>query len=280
MNMSWTSRLRGLFEGRHGQDAGSEPARRAARMPFDFDARERFLRSHIFIHTHVEKTAGTALTYGLGAIVGWTYAMDTRLAMSVQAREMPRPVADSLRLYTGHFLWGAHRYFQQRPLYVATVREPTERAVSFYRYVVTDQNHPGHKLIGNSDFASAMAIFREHNRHIAHNGQARVLGGIRIPEPVDRDALLKHVEDSYFLVVPQEQVNHAVRRLREAFGLPGLLAERPNTGRGEMPTLEPEILRRLEEWNAVDAALYRHACERFDEQLENACDFIRRGCGA
>ncbi len=240
-------------------------------------ARCRFLDEHVFIHTHIEKTAGSALVQGLAAIVGWSHTVDVRGDGSISAAGMSAEDRALTRLYSGHFDYGVHRHFTQRPLYVAAVRPPVDRAVSYYRYGVERTGHPNHKRFSAMDFKSAFNYLDRKAHAVARNGQVQRVMGEAYRDDLSEDEIARHVREAYFAIVPQPRVGAIINAIRKALDLPVLPLAQFNVGKGPEVVLERPLRRRINRCNAADVALLDHVRTSFSETVERVQDYIAEG---
>ena len=254
---------------------GADPG---ADHPPDLARRRGFLAEHILIHTHVPKTAGSTLAHALSAIVGGTQAMDLRLKRALRPRQMTDEDKRELRMISGHFVYGMHERFPQKPLYLAAVRDPIERAVSYFRFVIGTPTHPNHDEFTSLGFEGAWEHMTGRAALTRSNEQSAILSGIQ-PGEATQDALLwQRVENDYFLVIPQGRMDDAIRRLRAAFGLPWTRIARMNASHAGTPEISPDMRARIEAENTLDMALVEWAERNFDARLDRAVAYIAHHC--
>lgn len=243
----------------------------------DLAARRRFLDRHILIHTHVPKTAGATLAAGLSAILGGVRTMDLRLRRSIPLERLTDAELAELSLLTGHFPYGLHARLEgldRIALYFAAVREPADRAVSSYRFLASHADHLGHEEAAACDFETWESRHRERRP----NEQSRMLLGARRGVEPDAAEVIAHVDAAYLLVIPQPEMTRALQALRAAFGVAWTRIARTNVSHGhevELDSMTREAIRRA---NAIDAALYAHVVETFDDRLARACELIAAHC--
>lgn len=244
----------------------------------DLAGRRRFLAEHILLHTHVPKTAGSALSHGIMSIVGAVHANDLRLNRRVGVEEMNKADLDDMHFLSGHFAYGQNPDFGRMPLYLAAVREPVARAVSYYRFLLEHPDHQSHPLAKGRDFETAWEALAADKGPAFHNAQARVLTattGRRDPDPA---YLWDQLAQAYFLVIPQPGMTQAIHQLRSAFGVPWTRVTPMNVSRGYETDVAPTLRARILAANALDAELYERAAAQFDDRLKAACEYIASRC--
>ena len=243
-----------------------------------FLARRQFLNRHIFIHTHVPKTAGSSLSHGLMSLFGATVCLDERLAPHLRARELTRAERDALNYVGGHFKYGKHREFSQCPLYIACVRDPLDRAISYYRYVLSSSKHPNHQEFRDRTFEQSWHHMTGRAAATRSDEQSRIICGIGWNEPVDTEIVTRRVTHDYLLVIPHHKVETTLKRLRRAFNLPGTPNSRVNTSSAPVPDVPTSLAEEIRGQNRYDTAMVAIAERAFSERLEAACEFITEQC--
>ena len=224
------------------------------------------------------KTAGSTISAGLSAIVGGTHTLDMRLKRSVPIASLTEEDKADIHLISGHFEFGMHEVFQRKPLYIAAVREPVERAVSGYRFLVGNTGHEDHRFVEDRDFEEAWHAQEAHYGASRHNHQSKMLMGGDPNIPVRAEDLWQRVEDAYFLVIPSSRVNHALQHLRAAFGVAWSRIIPQNISRSDQVDPSDDMRRKILEINALDAELYQRAERDFDASLKRACDYVASHC--
>lgn len=236
-----------------------------------------FFDERVLLHTHVEKAAGTTLTYGLAEIVGWARTIDTRLTPDLRSDRLSAAALQHTWLYSGHHHYGVHVRFEGRtPLYIAAVRPPMERLVSYYRYTVNAPKHPAWRHIGDLDFPSAVCKFVEIDHAIVSGGQTRMLMGRHRIDDLTHEEILDHLNERYWLIVPYRQVNRALVMIRKAFGLPPIQRSSLNVGKGPQVEIDPGVVAMLRERMKADQAIVRWAQDSFEDNIGRAVESIRR----
>jgi len=244
----------------------------------DHSARRHFLAEHIFIHTHLPKTGGSALADGLMSIFGGVHCLDVRMRRSHHWRALSTAEKKDIHLVSGHFTFGVHRRAERIPLYLAAVREPVSRAISGYRYMLATPEASEHEHIKGMDFETAWDIMDERDDWQRRNLQARMLMGDREHEDFTWGDLASRIDTDYFLVIPQPEIGTVLRKLRAAFGVPGVKAQKINVSPGDSVTASAEMRQRIIDANPLDAKLYDHISTSFDARLDKAIHYIASRC--
>jgi len=229
----------------------------------------------ILIHIHVPKTAGTTLNFVLGEAFGehrqFLCALpEHALALAAQ----PQDERDRTDFIFGHYPYGLHALFARPVLYMACLREPRQRILSFHRFVLSHDHHPLHDAMWRNgrDFSAFLRLCVEDPgmRDPADNVQVRMLAGdmgLRLDDDYD-DRLAKaliNITADNFLVGDMRDVNNLLDRLANAlhltFGpIPRLnVSEDSASFDDEMRRLDPEARDTLDRFVKWDTILYRLA---------------------
>ncbi len=244
----------------------------------DLAGRRSFLDRHILIHTHVPKTAGSTLSHAVASIVGGTQSMDLRLKRRIRLRDMSRDDKAALRFLSGHFSHGIHDRFSQKPLYIAALREPVERAISRYRFMQRNPELDRVEDLRGKSFEEAWEMLAEDPNRSRSNDQARILCGLPPATQPEAEHLWRQVDEGYFLLIPMPELETAIQHLRAAYGLPWTKIPRMNPSRGEPPEISQVMRAKVLDENRLDADLYVHVEATFQDRLAKACDYIAADC--
>ncbi|MEM7056264.1 MAG: sulfotransferase family 2 domain-containing protein [Pseudomonadota bacterium] len=244
----------------------------------DLAKRRAFFQEHILVHTHIPKTAGSSLSAGLAAIVGGVHFLDVRLPRSVPLSKLTQEDLDDIYCISSHMGFGMHDLFDRKPLYLAAVRDPVDRAVSYYRYL---QNRPNEEMskhaIGKS-FEESWRLIDADRGEAHRNLQARMLVSRIDDKPLDEDLMWRRVNEDYLLLIPHNKVSKALEDLRAAFGVFRTPDAKVNVSRSVDVKPSPEIIKEIRAVNQVDAKLHSHVVANFKENLQSACQTIAHHC--
>jgi glycosyltransferase involved in cell wall biosynthesis len=229
------------------------------------------------VFLHIPKTAGSTMSRILEREYGGQPSF--RLYGDIEARvraleAMAEDERRALRRVGGHMGFGIHRFLPGPSVYVTLLRDPVDRIVSHYQYVLT---HPADA--GNGRALEGVESLDDYVRssvfaRIVNNGQTRLLGSdvLAADEPADEATLerAKAVIDRHDLVVGlQDRFDESLLLMVRAFGwgYPAFRNEnvsRDRPGTADLPTSTMELIR---ERNALDIELCEHARRRFEREL-------------
>jgi hypothetical protein len=236
-------------------------------------------RSIIFLH--IPKTAGTTFQ----SILMREYKSDSifylygdKTTRSIDAVEKFKMIPENermkIRALIGHMSFGLHEYMQQPAIYITFLRDPIERIISHYYYVVRFSDHYLHdKVIAENinlkDYV-ARGITDETN-----NGQTRLLSGVgkNLPYGCCPPEMLKAAADNiskHFPVVGiSERFDESLILMKNLLGwrLHFYYKENVTKNRilkGRIPLDTLDVIRK---YNQLDIQLYEQAKRDFTEMI-------------
>jgi hypothetical protein len=246
------------------------PAVQTAPPPQAVDTRATG-RAVVFVH--IPKTAGMTLKkivtrqcrYG-----EYMFLYETRIAQSVEKfRELPQDARRGYRFVLGHVGYGLHEFLPQPATYATILREPVERIVSYYYYILRTPEHflyePA-KRLGLKEFARCDAS------HKLTNGQTKYLAELDGQEADGQtlQTVKQRLEREFSVVGLIERFDESLMLLRRVagWGIPYYAKENVTRDRPPMSEIPRDALEVIAEHNQVDVELYAWAKERFEQTVQ------------
>jgi hypothetical protein len=227
---------------------------------------ENYFDRHILFHTHIAKSAGTSILDALTEMLGPDDVMNRNQSAdpdsAVSSLSLSR--RRSLKLLSGHFWYGTQdRHFDRRPIYLAAVRDPIQRFISLFHFVLAFDTHPLYREFDTrGPDGSARWFFTEKPRFA--NEMSNSFGVPPGASPVD------WVEHRYAIIVPTKRADSLIAKLYE------LLAPdtKPRLWRSNLAprsgfTISAETADECRAAAARDVLLCRQIEERYDDWLHN-----------
>jgi hypothetical protein len=228
------------------------------------------------IFLHIYKAAGTTLrkiiehNYDPSAV----YIVDIAERKSFSRfKELAPPERKRFAVMQGHVKFGLHELIPRPATYLTMLRDPVDRVLSDYYFILRATIHPLYEQVTLENMTLRDYI-RSKKSLSVDNGQVRVLCG----EPdvaygnCSRAMLEEakyNLENHFSFVGLAERFDESVVMMKRTFGWKMPLYVRHNVTR-DRPRKEhiPEdILRLIEEGNALDIELYRFASDLFGKSL-------------
>jgi hypothetical protein len=230
------------------------------------------------IFLHITKTGGTTLYSVLDRQFPRpsVYHMPVRQTdqMLADLLAMPDEQRRGIRLIRGHIVFGVHRALPQACGYITMLRDPVDRIVSHYYYVLATPQHRNHELVTRR--AMSLADYATSGlTSDLDNGQTRVVSGIGDEVPIGGchrehvELAIEHIDQHFALAGVTERYDETLLLAAHLLGWRDLHYERHNvTPRRAALNEVPEADRRaIAEYNAADVHLYQQVRRRFDAQI-------------
>ena len=201
---------------------------------------------------------------------------EERLRARVIGENDTRPLA-----IAGHIVFGLRDLLPSDTRYVTVLREPVERTLSHYGYLVAprDPKERQHGLLArDTPYRPELSLEEalEDPRYLPDNLQTRMIVCRRSPfEQLPGDALeqaKEHLRSRFTFVGVTERFDEFAALLARAFGWAPRVPPRKRVGdlRPERASMSREALRALEEHDALDLELYAVASDLQEQTLARA----------
>jgi Galactose-3-O-sulfotransferase len=226
----------------------------------------------LVVFTHVPKTSGTSFRQSLvepNVAAGQIYRY-------AGARRFLRERGFERGFVWGHIPLGIHLLTRREVAYVCFLRDPVDRAVSYY-YFVKDSDPAVYKH-PMRDEADALSIVEFYRRRKFQNWQTRFMAGMpfhylypRLPSLRFERATLRraisNLTDRYACFGVQERFEESLDLIQLRLGWQRRTVVAPQKKTGKRPALtelDDATRSALREANALDCELYDLAIARFD----------------
>ena len=228
-------------------------------------ARTAPLHSQAILFMHIPKTAGTTFREAIienykYSQVAYLYPHPPGLLIS-NLGLLPLEQRANFRLVMGHFQYGIHEFLPQDYTYVTIVRNPVERVISHYHYML--QTVPEITLDGALTLSLPEMLERRRTVNL-DNLMVRCFSGVDEndvpPGHVDRrvyDLAIDHLRTQFKFVGYQDRVDEAYVALQKQFNWKtrGLL-DVVNRGERSGATVDEPTRTAIELVNVWDCRLY------------------------
>jgi hypothetical protein len=229
------------------------------------------------VFLHIPKTAGQTLE----KILERNYPRDRILTFSghdhrveiERFKKLPETQRAHYRLIKGHLRFGLHRFIPGKSSYIAFLREPVARVLSFYRYARNLPDHYLHREL-NENGVTIRDLIKRNATPELFNHQTRMIAGDEwddLRRDVSEDALARAQENlrtHFSFVGLTEEFDASVCLLRRNFGwsVPFYVKRNVTVQKSSGRDVDPETRAALREANALDLKLYEYARELFEAQ--------------
>ena len=210
---------------------------------------------------HIPKTAGRTLR----SILEKNYSKDevirTYSTKQIERfQSLSKNEKDQIKLIIGHNYFGMHEHLDGPFSYITMLRDPIERVLSLYYFILREPGTPMYKKYNGK----GLDYFLDEEPQTI-NWQTRFVSGGELDLSKAKDHLKK-----YFSVVGiSERFDESLLLIEKELGIKNLNYKSfnvtPNRPRKE--EISPQILKRIEQNVNLDLELYKYALELFEEKL-------------
>lgn len=192
--------------------------------------------------------------------------------------EMTTEKRDSFRIFLGHVPFGLHRHLGAEAGYASVVRDPVERLISDYNYILRTPSHSAYRRF-HSESTTIEQFVDERLHSGIINLQTLWISGAISPETADLrerawnetdaellDRAKRNIDERFFAIAPIEEFDAFVLVLAQLFRWRFAAFAVQNRAARREPALDPTLRRRIEEASYADRALYDYVSERFARQ--------------
>lgn len=233
----------------------------------------------MLLFVHVPKTAGQTFVQILKSQYPGAFARvdphaekdRSRPELRGQLREAEQA---GNRVIVGHFPFGVGRWLEGPCRYVTFLRDPVDRVVSRYYYLIDNPESPHYSVLRRSQGGLEDAIDLQGQ---FRNWQTRMLAGTDedgrydpgAPCTEETLARAKANLERCVAVGLTERFDESLVLMKLALGWSTPTYVRRNTTktRPQLDEIPPHVLERIEEENRLDRSLYEHAVALFEDTL-------------
>lgn len=229
------------------------------------------------IFLHVPKTGGSTLhniIFRLYRKKDLHLVLNNRQAIAFH--DLPMEERSRFKVMQGHQAFGHHTAFPkpEEVQYISILRNPIDRVLSHYYYVLARPQHPYHDRVKEQcndvvDFVSSGLV-----NHI-ENLQVRMLSGnVDVPHgSVTREMLEQakaNIENFDVIIGVQDYYDEYLMLLKQQLGWrqPYYAKARVNKKRKRVDELDERSLNAIRKYSELDMELYAFVKERFERQWE------------
>ncbi len=229
------------------------------------------------VFLHIIKTAGTTLhriierqyrpeqLYSVGLVEGESLE---ELAQLDKARKA------KVRMLRGHISYGAHEFLPRPATYMTVLRDPVERVISHYYFILRTTGHYLYDSLTSEDIN--LQTFIENKTHVMiDNTQTRAISGIwnkaKFGECTREmlETAKRNLRKDFAVVGLTEKFDETLLLMKRTLGWQNVFYTRHNVTprRPRRDALPPATLDAILEVNQLDIELYRYATTLFEEQI-------------
>ena len=220
----------------------------------------------LFIHLHIPKTGGTTLR----DIIQRQYQSEKILMIPKldESEDILKEVSTSqinqLKLIQGHLKYGIHNHFHRRAKYFAIIRDPINRVLSTYYYVLSQKNNPQNLSTSNNQMTIYDYVQSGVNPFLI-NGQTQLISGKtgNIDNPIIKSEELfslakENIANDFLFLGITEMFDETILILKNMLGwhMPYYSIANRTKKKPNYDAVNPTIISFIKEHNQLDLKLY------------------------
>ena len=224
------------------------------------------IRKDLFIHLHIPKTGGTTLR----DIIQRQYRAEKILMIPKLEesenilKEVSTSQINQLKLIQGHLKYGIHNHFHRRAKYFALIRDPINRVLSTYYYVLSQKNNPQNLSTSNNQMTIYDFVQSGVNPFLI-NGQTQLISGKTgdIDNPIIESEELfslakENIENDFLFLGITEMFDETILILKNMLGwhMPYYSIANRTKKKPNYDAVNPTIISFIKEHNQLDIKLY------------------------
>lgn len=220
----------------------------------------------LFIHLHIPKTGGTTLR----DIIQRQYQSEKILMIPKldESEDILKEVSTSqinqLKLIQGHLKYGIHNHFHRRAKYFAIIRDPINRVLSTYYYVLSQKNNPQNLSTSNNQMTIYDYVQSGVNPFLI-NGQTQLISGKtgNIDNPIIKSEELfslakENIANDFLFLGITEMFDETILILKNMLGwhMPYYSIANRTKNKPNYDAVDPTVISFIKEHNQLDIKLY------------------------
>lgn len=230
------------------------------------------MKNRVILFLHIPKTGGTTLH---NILLRNYSASQQKLILGPQDlddfQNSTLEERDRFSLIRGHFVFGIHKLISRDYTYITFLRDPKERLLSQYRYIITNPRHPRHKVFKDGNI-SLEQFLQDGLVKNADNAQVRSISGNRdlpfrsIGETHFNQAK-ENLERDFLLYAPLTEFDSFLVAGKLLFGWKGLYYLPLNVNKTKKPPISKKEQSLLEELTFWDEKILEFSRQKFKERV-------------
>lgn len=195
-----------------------------------------------------------------------------------EIKVLPLAEREKIKVLRGHMGFGLHDFLPQPSVYLTLLRDPVERVISHYYFVLRTPHHYLHQKVTSEKMSLEDCIYSGISPEL-DNGQTRLLsstnGDVDLPIPFGHcnEEMLERAKENlrkYFVGVGLvESFDESLLLFKKLLNWNNIFYTKRNVtqNRPSQSNFSPETLQLIRKHNEFDLELYQYAAGLFQKQI-------------
>lgn len=242
------------------------------------------------IFLHIPKTAGSTLHN----IINNQYESDQifNLGEGTQEsickfRQISEQQKKDLKVIKGHMTFGLHKFLPQKSIYITMLRNPIERIISSYYFILSQPYHRHYEYVASQnmslrDYAASELLTDNAMTKLIAGMQVGHFGGTQKAEFKQDSSLFilakKNIRDYFLLVGDTDKFDESILILRKRLDwkIPLYVKNNTTPNRPSVKDISENTVKIIQNRNKLDIDLYKYGKNLLEMQItQKGDDFIR-----
>lgn len=225
------------------------------------------------IFLHIPKNGGTTLTSILTRYFDESNTfnikvLDSENMNTIDFLSLHNAERKRIRLLTGHMNFGMDEFLEGTSDYITFLRDPVERAVSFFYYSKNDPKNRLYNIIHKNNWTLYEFLKNVKEKDIS-NAQVRLISGINDNPELMLKKAVENIEKHFSFIGFQEQFDESLIVLcnKYKWSLPYYKKRKVTLNRPLVEDIDAQTINLIMQLNKEDILLYNHCREKFNSHL-------------
>ncbi|MEM5882524.1 MAG: sulfotransferase family 2 domain-containing protein [Candidatus Aenigmatarchaeota archaeon] len=162
---------------------------------------------NVFFFVHIPKCGGTTITKLFVDYFGEEYTLyEGQKNYHQILKSGDKNILKKYKFVSGHFCYGIHNLFEQKPIYISIVREPISRVLSAIKFIKSAPEHYLYPVLKDLSVDSCLKELIRFNETRLYTHQCVMIAG----KHGNFDEVKQIINDNYFVVAPFDRINDLI----------------------------------------------------------------------
>jgi hypothetical protein len=178
-----------------------------------------------------------------------------------ELRKLDKKERNKIRCVTGHMNFGVHKYLPRPSNYITVLRNPVDRLISLYYFILRQTEHPLHESIVSNNLSLEDFVNSDLASLNLYNVQTRMLSGSKVKPEAQLNLAKKNLQKSFIAVGLTEKFDLSLQLFSEKLGwqVNQYTSVNVTQNRPQKSDIPQHIIQLIEEKDSLDMELYEFA---------------------